>query len=255
MSIPASTSDLSASPPDSPPAPRSRGRLASSPWVWMTLACVLLGASGGVRAWQDYRFATVESEGKNCPFPLKDLPKTLGNDWHLEDGGESNLDPKVAQVAGCTDSLIRTYRNATTGVSVTALILFGPGKTLAGHTPEICYPSAGYRMVADPSVRAVASSPGPATEFRSEVFARDQGQRIWREEVYYSFRHGDRWSPDGQRFWKEFRHRPAMLKVQVQRTVSDHERRDVNNPTEDFLALLMPEIERRVALAQVGREQ
>jgi hypothetical protein len=140
-------------------------------------------------------------------------------------------------------------------VSVTALILFGPGKTLAGHTPEICYPSAGYRMVADPSLRTIASGPGPAAEFHTEVFARDREQRSWREEVYYSFRHGDRWSPHAQRYWKAFRHHPAMFKVQVQRPVLANERRDVNNPTEDFLALLMPEIERHIAHPQGGREQ
>ena len=258
MSIPVNTSDLSATPvstPDSPPTPRSRGRLASSPWIWMTLACILLGTSGGVRAWQDYRFATVQDQGKACPFPLKDLPEKLGNEWRLEEGGESQLDPKVKQVAGCTDSLIRTYRNATTGVTVTTLILFGPGKEVAGHTPEICFPAAGYRSVAEPSSHSVANGSGSAAEFRSEVFARDQEHQSRREEVYYSFRHANRWSPDAQRYWKDFRHQPAIFKVQVQRPVSANEWRTVNNPSEQLLALLMPEIESRITQAQKGQDK
>jgi hypothetical protein len=38
-----------------------------------------------------------------------------------------------------------------------------------------------------------------------------------------------------------------MFKVQVQRPVSETERNEVNNPTEQFLALLIPQIESRIA--------
>jgi hypothetical protein len=260
MSTPVSTSDPTAtqiSPSDSPPADGSRRRGAPSPWVSMTLACALLGASGGVRAWQDYRFATVENRSESCPFPLKDLPKTLGDEWTLQEGGEKVLDPEVAQVAGCRDSLIRTYRNATTGVNVTALILFGPSKAVVGHTPEVCYPAAGYRMYRDPTLRSVALRPDahgplPVAEFRTGVYAREREHRHWRDEVYYAFRHGDRWSPDAARHYKDFRHHPSMFKVQVQRPVSETERNEGNNPTEQFLALLIPQIESRIAQPRDG---
>jgi hypothetical protein len=221
----------------------------------MALACSLLGASGGVRAWQDFRFATVEGKVKGAPFPLKDLPRTLGDDWKVEEGGEGDLDPEVKQVAGCTDSLIRTYRNTTTGVSVTALLLYGPGKAVAGHTPEVCYPAGGYRSVAEPSILTIAAGPEAKADFRSQVFARDLVHQTRREEVYYSFRHGNRWTPDAQRYWKDFRQHPALFKVQTQRPVSSDEWRQVNNPTEEFLALLMPEIERRIAGGQERGEK
>ena len=228
----------------------TRGPIYSgwSVWIWASVACVILGLSGFVRVWQDRRFATVEGQNLACPFQLNALPKTLGDDWVLEDGIEKMLDPKIAKVAGCSDSLIRTYRNATTGVSVTALVLFGPGKALVGHTPEVCYPAAGYHNVSDSSLRFVDAGMKDAIEFRSGVFSRDQDNQHWREEVYYSFRHGDHWSPDAQRYWKNFRHHPSMLKVQVQRPVSQEEDRAVDNPTEQFLALLLPEIERRLAM-------
>ena len=89
---------------------------------WCLIGCLLMGISGGVRAWQDSRFATVEMEGQKCPFDLKDLPTTLGNVWQLQEGGEKELDDQVKRVAGCSDSLIRSYRNSTTGVSLTVLI-------------------------------------------------------------------------------------------------------------------------------------
>jgi hypothetical protein len=86
-------------------------------------------------------------------------------------------------------------------------------------------------------------------EFFSQVYARRSDLWHLRQEVYFSFRHGDRWTADPGHFWKEFRHHPSMFKVQTQRAVGDSERRELNNPTEQFLALLLPEIERRLAQA------
>jgi len=233
------------------PASPSLDQSAASYWVWIALACVLLGVSGGVRAWQDHRFATVQNRVEAAPFALKELPRTLG-DWHTQDGGERRLDPEVAQIAGCSDHVIRTYSNTNTGVSVTVLILFGSAQAVFGHRPEICYPSAGYRMVSNPLLREIAAGSGTPAVVRSEVFAREGERRRAREEVHYSFRHGNHWSPDVENFWKDFRHHPSMFKIQVQRPVSEAEQREVNNPSEQLLAILLPEIERRIAQARNG---
>src|SRR3981189_2744785 len=97
------------------PAAEARGRGVTSTWVWMTLGCALLAASGGVRAWQDHRFKTLLGEVEACPFPLKGLPRNLGAEWSVQEGGETGLDPRIARIAGCTDALVRSYRNTTTG--------------------------------------------------------------------------------------------------------------------------------------------
>jgi hypothetical protein len=215
----------------------------------MTLACILLGASGGVRAWQDHRFATVENYTERSPFDLKELPKTLG-DWQAVEGSETSLKPEIARIAGSTDHVIRTYINTTTGQSIIVLVLFGPARVVFSHRPEICYPENGYKSVAETLSRTIPSSMGSAAEFFSQVYAHPDDPRRIRQEVYSSFRHADRWSPDPERFWKNFRHNPSMFKIMVQRLVGESERRELNNPTEQFLALLVPEIERRIAQAQ-----
>jgi Protein of unknown function (DUF3485) len=255
MSISVSTNDPQITPPApaaNPPVSWAQGRGASSLWVWMTLACMLLGASGGVRAWQDRRFATVEEYVSVSPFPLKDLPQTLG-DWRAQEGKDTSLDPEVARMAGSSDHLVRTYVHASTAQSLTVLILFGPAKIVYGHQPAVCYPMAGYRSVAETLTRLIPIGARPAAAFYSQVYARQRDQQWGRQEVYFSFRHGDRWYPDPSRFWKDFRHHPSMFKVQTQRLVMESElstaRREQDNPTEQFLARLLPEIERRVAQA------
>jgi hypothetical protein len=180
---------------------------------------------------------------------LKDLPRVLG-EWRTQEGSEITLDPEVARIAGSSDHVLRTYTSATTGQKLSVLILFGPAQTVYGHRPEVCYPAAGYQPVAETLTRTIATGgTGPPAEFFSQVYARRQDLHRTRQEVYFSFRHGDRWSTDPGRFWKEFRHNPSMFKVQVQRLAGESERREEANPTEQFLALLLPEIERRIAKA------
>jgi hypothetical protein len=256
-----STNNPQVTPPpaaENPPASRAQGRDVSSPWVWMMVACVLLGASGGVRAWQDHRFATVQETVMVSPFPLKDLPQILG-DWHAVEGSDASLDPRVARIAGSSDHLIRTYTHAATGQSLTVLVLFGPAQVVYAHQPAVCYPSAGYRPIADTLTRSVANGSGPPAEFCSQVYARQKDQQQGRQEVFYSFLHGSRWSIDPGRFWKDFRHHPSLFKVQTQRLVTESEsttaEREQDNPTEQFLALVVPEIERRVAQASRGLQR
>lgn len=242
-------SQINSQPTASPLAgAQSPRRFTASPWVWMTLASALLGVSGVVRAWQDARFTTALSRMEDSPFPLKDLPRSLGS-WRVLDGVERRLDPEVARVAGCSDHVMRTYTNTTNGVSISVLILFGPAQEVFGHRPEICYPAAGYQMTGEPLFRTVSNGSRPAAGFRSELYTRQAQHQQRLDEVYYSFRHGDRWSPDVDQFWKEFRHNPSMFKVQIQRAMLASENRQLNNPTEEFLALLVPEIERRIAAA------
>ena len=218
----------------------------------MTLACVLLGASGGVRAWQDHRFATVQSLVVVSPFPLKDLPQTLG-DWRAQEGSDASLDPEVARIAGSSDHVIRTYTNATTGQSLTVLILFGPAQVVYGHQPAVCYPSAGYRPVAETLTRSVANGSGPPAEFFSQVYARQKDQQ--RGEAGSLFFVPPR-QPVVSRSGTLLERLPApSLDVQGpdpttrDRIRTSTARREQDNPTEQFLALLLPEIERRVAQA------
>lgn len=258
MSISVSTNDPQATPlppAGDPLAGGPQGRGLSYLWVWMTLACMLLGASGGVRAWQDHRFATAQNDVVVSPFALKDLPPILG-DWRAEEGSDASLDPEIARIAGSSDHLIRIYTNAAIGESLTVLILFGPAEIVSAHTPAACYPGTGYQQEGKTLTRSVANGSGPRAQFSSQVYARPKDPLQGRQEVFFSFRNGNRWSPDP--VWKDFRHHPAMYKVQTQRRVTESEsstaRREQDNPTEQFLALLLPEIERRAAPAPKSSE-
>ncbi|HMB05254.1 MAG TPA: exosortase-associated EpsI family protein [Isosphaeraceae bacterium] len=228
-----------------PPAPRSV-------LGWTVLVSLLLGTSGAVRGWQDRRYGAYLDQEVHAPFSLKDLPTTLG-DWQVRDGGEKTLDPRILQIAGASTYLLRTYADKTTGVTLAVLVLFGRADLIFGHTPDICYPAAGYVPVGEPLDCPIALGPGATASFRSAVYLKPDGSNRYREEVYHGFLYQGRWIPDASAIQKEFRRDPKMFKVQVQRWIAPSERRVSNNPTEQFLRLFLPEFERKPSGEQGAR--
>lgn len=216
----------------------------------MVVSCVLLGGSAAVRAWQDQRLGDLAMRDLDCPFPLGSLPRTLGN-WRALPGGDQSLDPLTLQIAGGADHIIRTYYDELTGVSLMVLVIYGPADHIAPHTPEVCYPAFGFRLVTPPSDHRVAGSEVPIA-YRASVYQKGDGPGIGParlEEVCWSLRGRDGWAPEVVE-GRPLDRSPAMFKVQVQRLIGEFERRDLASPSEDFLAQLLPEIDRTLARAE-----
>jgi hypothetical protein len=135
--------------------------------------------------------------------------------------------------------VVRTYVNKNTGVSMTALVAFGPAEKLVSHTPTVCYPAVGYASEAQSADRTFQVG-GESAVLRTSLFAKTN-ERV---EVAFGFYHDGRWSPDALASRKKFRHRPGMLKVQVQRQLGPSEKIDQNDPMDEFLTLLLQELDR-----------
>lgn len=226
------------------------------------MVCLFMGASTLLRVWQDRRYVTGRDAASSVAmFPLKQIPKDF-DVWKAREGGKSTLDPEIARIAGSVDSLVRVYENKETGVFVTLLILYGAAEQVSGHTPDVCYPAIGYGPAEDSNevpvtktTRDAQSAESGTTSlgvFKSQVFSR-KGDEASREEVYHAFRQNGRWVPSVEGTWKTLSSDPSLLKVQVQRRVAEREQRHLDNPTERFLARLIPEIEARITAAGVRK--
>ncbi|OJW20981.1 MAG: hypothetical protein BGO49_29955 [Planctomycetales bacterium 71-10] len=240
-------------PDQAPPRPGESDAPARKPLGWkvdvrsLALIALLLGASGTYRYWRDYQFSTLESQSRDSPFPLKEIPTILGG-WRMVDGAEATLDPQIARIAGSTDHIVRTYQDAATGEKATVLVLYGPALLVFAHTPGVCYPSVGYKAMAEPqdvTIPGTEGATGPL--FRHELYGRSQGGAVQMSDVFHSFRNGGVWTPEMASRWKQFRYNPGMFKIQVERTVKDSEARD--EPAFDILAALVAEIEARIKAA------
>jgi hypothetical protein len=222
-------------------------------WTWVMLICLLLGVSGGVRHWRDWKFQSLSKESENPPFPLKELPKTLGS-WREIEEAEIQLDPQIARIAGSNDHVIRTYSDEKSGESVTVLVLYGLANIVFAHTPEVCYPAAGFRPVKEMrEIDVPIPDSSDKAKFRSQVYGRLKiGGSIY-EEAYYSFLYNGKWWTDPSNEWKSFRYHPGMFKVQVQHRVGSGGAKD--SPVEELLGNIVKEIEQRLAAKSPSSNQ
>ena len=220
------------------------GKATVSPWACLAVTVVLLSISGGIRFWRDLQFGSLARESKACPFPLKELPMILGS-WQAIEGSDSQLDPETARITGSSDHVIRLYTDLKTGTMVSILVLYGLADSVFAHSPEACYPAAGYQTVIAP-VDHELSLAGLATPigYRASYFGKTVAGVSQYEEVYCTFRHNGVWLPEVASRWKMFRYHPGMFKIQVQRHTSGLASED--SPTESLLAEVIREINSRV---------
>jgi hypothetical protein len=226
------------------PAPPSRGKAVIASAL---LACALLVASGAVRGWQDRRISRGLRLELARVVPLERVPMQIGP-WS---GVDTRLDPQIARGTGADTVVTRCYTNRNTGVSIDVIMLFGPAFHMYIHAPDVCYPKAGFACVEGPDARTVRlpapgaadAAAGPAVPFLSAVYAKGEGAQADLQEVYWTWRYRDRWTPQVLKP-KQIERIPTMIKVHTSRSYLKGERRDANNPNEAFLRVLVPEIER-----------
>jgi hypothetical protein len=216
-------------------------------WARLAVVAAILASSGGVRLWQERRVERALELGRSSPFPLAELPMKIGS-W---EGHVATMDPRIVRITGSTDLVSRRYVDRQTGVGLDVIVLYGPMSDTLPHTPEVCYPSAGFEEMPGVVERPIAiEKPSPLTvPFRSLAFTKGEGGLADSQEVYYSLRYNGRWTTQSTSP-KALKRISGMYKVQVSRRISDRERRDVDNPCEPFLAALVGEIETRIAEAR-----
>jgi hypothetical protein len=220
-------------------------RLGPPPWAWMVLACVIIAASGLLRINQERAFADAARSAQTPPFPMRELPRELGEHWKMQ-GEEQELDPDTLTIAGCSDYMLRRYVDDRTGVALTVLVSFGPAAKVFPHSPIVCYPSTGFKKRAGPSIRSIDAGDDESARFSVLAFARPDGGIDDLRQVYYSYWHDGRWDPESSQTKNRFFHRPAMFKIQVERPITFDEIEARSSPIDEFLEALVPEIDRRI---------
>jgi len=238
-------------------------RKTGTAWAWALIACILLGASGVVRAMQERRHQFEKSYKETCPIDLAKLPDQFGSEWRvpLKDKDKNTarkLDDVTLRITGATDHSIKTYANELTGVTLTVLILFGPAEPVLPHTPQYCYPYSGFSPVDVPTIRTIKYSYGADGEgkpiegkadFLAATYTKPNGRQPIREAVYHSFRLDGQWSPYigvGRKFP---RRNPGIFKVQVQRMVAEGESLEEGDPIDQFLKSFLAAVEAEIKAA------
>jgi hypothetical protein len=228
------------------PSPSHTESVPRRKWFWakVSLAIVLALASAGVRWVRADRYAELIEAGELPPFPLDELPMSYGP-WH---GKDAKMDSEVARATGASGMVSREYVNERTGVRLSVVVLYGPASKVFIHSPELCYPGAGFRAVEGPLIQKIAVGERKLP-FASLLYEKGFGSVRDRRQVYYSWGFGGRWSPAALK-QKEVDRLPGMFKVHVERRAGMYEQIDLNDPCIGFLELLLADLEPRIELAK-----
>jgi Protein of unknown function (DUF3485) len=206
------------------------------------LAFALVLASGGVRWWQVRRVdATMDAGLQERQFKLGEIPLTLGH-WN---GVKTEMDQRIVAATGSHELITRHYTDSDTGVGIDVIVLFGPSSDIFIHTPELCYPKAGFTSHAV-AVDRTLDCGGVEAGFRSVAYTKgDAGSREI-QDVYFTWRYNGRWTPNvGSP--KQLERIPGMYKVQIARQLKSKESHaDDHDPCESFLKVLIPDLESRI---------
>ncbi len=122
---------------------------------------------------------------------LQRVPRTLGS-WQ---GKDLSMDPKIQKQAQIDGYIQRRYENTATGIAVQMLLVCGRPGPIAAHSPEVCYPGAGFEAIGSVSRQVIepADVRAPKAEFLTAAFGKPGPAEAPRLEILWSLNSGTGW--------------------------------------------------------------
>jgi hypothetical protein len=206
--------------------------------LWLSGAAVVgsTGLAHGLRTgrWQ------VSDAREQAVAALERVPLGFG-DW---EGEAVAADARAFERVGADGFLVRRYRNRVTGDSVSVMLVCGLPGPVAVHSPDVCYPSTGYELVAPPEHVAVPADSGEAGEFFSASFRKRGGVEPGRLRVLWAWHSpGGGWSAPENPRWA-FARSAALFKLYVIRETASSGERPGDDPDAAFLGQFLPRLEK-----------
>jgi hypothetical protein len=130
---------------------------------------------------------------------LANIPKDIG-DWQ---GTDIPIDENVRQTAGAAGAVQRKYRNSRTGEEVDLWLIVGHGRSVARHTPDVCYRSSGFTARSDEnSLYPMIKEDGTEVPFFTNTFSREDtsGRRLVR--VFWTWYNSANKKHEGKVIWE-----------------------------------------------------
>jgi len=132
---------------------------------------------------------------------LLGLPAEIG-DWQ-QVGDSHQLSGEAAAVLECSGYVIRNYIHRDTRESVTVGLIVGPSGPMSVHTPEVCYSSREFPMIAGPERQVLWRTTHKSVRLEGTALL-----------VYYGWNDGTRWTAaEHPRF--AYAGKPYLYKLQL----------------------------------------
>ena len=206
--------------------------------IRITAALVLIIGTGLVHgAWTNrWRIAPAIAE---LAGRLDTLPKQIG-EWTSV---SRELPADEVTMTGAAGYISRVYSNPGKGLSVSVLLLTGLPGDITTHTPDACYPGAGFALGAmDPYSFKYGTR---SAQFRTAVASRG-GPNPSSLRLFWAWHSSKGWSAPEDARW-ELGGEPMLSKLYVVRETAGAAIDPKEDPANEFMALLLPELDRIMA--------
>jgi hypothetical protein len=157
-------------------------------------AVILIGGAYMQGSWTDRWVYERPEEVDEWVQRLDDIPLTIG-DWQGDIGESDERQLQVAKAAGGTAI---TFKNQRNDKSVSVFIVCGRGRYVASHTPDKCYPAAGYNMGPSPqpyqiTIDEYEEADKPMPEFYTTRFSKESPEHAEHLRIFWAWNDGESW--------------------------------------------------------------
>lgn len=204
-----------------------------------TAAAALIISAGIVQgAWTNRWRVSPAIAGLAARF--ESVPMVIG-DWKAT---ARKLSPNEKDMTGAQASLVRVYTNRISGDSVSIMLLGGLPGSIGSHSPEVCYPGAGYTLSESSRFDYKPGPDRPTAEFRTAIAAR-AGINPSVLRIFWGWNHSAGWTASDNVRW-QFASEPALCKLYVVRETGGADVKPEHDPCISFLRVVLPELDRYV---------
>ena len=187
------------------------------------------------------------------------FPKEFGP-WKLD--VETEADPLQLKAAGAVGHVSREYRHTDTGVRVGVFVVCATPSDASGHTPDRCYPNAGFEAAEQEHREMIPLGNGGKAEAFSGSFKKP-GEALRILWTYAAGEPNDKNGSDGQTTIRwiapqiariELANFPSVYKIYALINETAMPRGEGTRTGVQFLADLIPEFDRTVFAGAVEGE-
>jgi hypothetical protein len=184
---------------------------------------------------------------------LKNVPDDIG-DWHGED---LPVDETVRKTAGARGYVSRAYRNASTGDEVKLWLIVGHSKDIVRHTPDICYPSSGFKKRADENSKQPFIFEGQKeADFYTNTFLKEDASGRQVVRVFWSWYkpntdHAVTWEAPTNVRW-QFGNARSLYKMYFTSVMKDTKETTDQSPCVKFAEQFLPVVDKALSSIKPG---
>ncbi len=210
-------------------------------YVPVVLAVLIIGLGTLVQGRLSDRWADPGPEIQEFADRLSKVPMKIG-DW---EGTDQVVDSQSIRGSGAVGHVSRVYKNTETNQYVSLWFICGHPRDISMHTPDICYPAAGFTQQ-DQKIKYSISSDDTsqeAGEFFTAIYRKEDIRTNRLERVFWAWSRPDTpgWSaPDSPRM--AFGGVQALYKMYFISPLVDRTETLDQNASIEFAKLFMPEV-------------